>query len=305
MEPSLDYNGERYVPLDSEPIGSGGMGEVWRVYDRQTGATFALKRLWPHLARSKDLDRFRREVVNLQAIQPTPHVVRVVDSLVDQNPPAFVMEYCPDGNLDKWLEGHRSLEDKVRACYELLDALVIVHRQCIHRDIKPSNILVGQDGNLKLADFGLSIAPLADKRVTTSNWASEGFSPPEQRIDMSLVTSAGDLYSMGAVLHYMLTGRDCSSPPSLSCDGIPPVIGVFLRWLLDPDPARRCASAARAADVLQVLLGNLDLPIEDIGSCPACQAPMWLQKERDGLTYDACIDCGHKQYYSQHEIDPR
>lgn len=286
---------ERYAKMDTTPLGSGGMGEVWRVYDNETAAVFVMKQLHSHLARGKDVERFRREMENLSAIR-SPNVVRIVCTLANTDQPAYVMEYCPAGDLDKWLTGSRTLRDKLGAFVQVLDGLVVVHWRCLHRDIKPTNILLGQDGKFKLSDFGLSIAFDDARRVTTSNWYSTGFSPPEQLVDMASVTKAGDLYSMGAVLYYMFAGNVYRQPTDVECALIPHSLRPYLLWLLDSSPTRRCADAGNAADVIEVLIDNLEAT--DISSCPKCNGPMWVNvKHRDEYWHDLCLVCDYEKRY--------
>lgn len=198
-------------------LGEGGMGQVWLVYDPTTGAQFAAKQLHPHLVRPKDIARFQREIENLKALRH-PNIVRFVEASDDPANPGYMMEYCPAGSLDSVV--HETSADSVRATALFLQ--IIAGLKCahdapgtiLHRDIKPGNVLIGADGNAKLSDFGLSVVLDGEqRRVTTSNWVSPGFSPPEQYVDFVSVDQRADVYASGAVFYYLLTGT-CYDPRS-------------------------------------------------------------------------------------------
>lgn len=191
-------------------LGEGGMGEVWLVYDPFRAAQFAAKKLHPHLLRDKDLKRFNREINNLLSLQHQ-NIVRIIDVSKDTNSPGYMMEYCPSGSIKNVLS--ETIKDSSRAVeiyWQIAQGLKFAHNssgRIVHRDIKPENVLLGADGNAKLSDFGLSVAIHGtDERVTTSNWHSPFFSPPEQYRNFADVDQRGDIYSLGATLYYLLTG---------------------------------------------------------------------------------------------------
>ncbi len=183
-------------------LGQGGMGEVWLVVHNESRLPYAAKLINASLARPKDEARFQREIGALRALRH-PNIVRVFDATSEgERPLGYVMEYCPDGDV-----GQRREFDTQQVVTTLTAAVVYLHaRGFIHRDIKPANILFALDGTLRLADFGLVVTDDPGRGiVTTSNWVSEGFAPPEQYVDMSSVDHRADIYSIGAVWYYLLT----------------------------------------------------------------------------------------------------
>src|SRR5262249_18801540 len=114
---------DRFKKLDS--IGRGGMGQVWRAYDNATGAIVALKELRSDLARPKDMSRFLRETRHLKAIQH-PNVIRLVAANSREH--AYAMEYCPSGNLERWVKVKRpSLDQRLEAFSQICAGVRALH----------------------------------------------------------------------------------------------------------------------------------------------------------------------------------
>jgi len=277
-------------------IGVGGMGVIWRAYDTHTGAIVAVKKLHSHLARQKDRVRFVREIEILQSIRH-PNVIRITAVLDSADGLGYAMEYCPDGNLDTWLSQSPATRNILKCFRELVEGVAALHGhelKIAHRDLKPTNVLLGADGRFKISDLGLSLA-LSGKhqRVTTSNWVSEGFSPPEQHRDMASVDRSGDVYSLGAILHYMLTGRDCSTRPQLPSKDIPNAISPVLRWCLMEDSAKRPQTAADVRDILRWALNQTRYRKKHVSleTCQKCGGPSFEVDKGDGVQW-RCMSCG-------------
>lgn len=222
-------------------LGEGGMGEVWLAYDRRTGAQVAAKRLKQDLIRDKDFVRFRREIEILQTA-PHENIVKILDVSGPHEHLGYSLEYCPDGSLDSVIpRTSNNLKEAMSFFWQIVGAVEHLHSQkrpIIHRDIKPSNILLGADGNLKLSDFGLSRYLDETTRVTTSNWYSPGFSPPEQHEDFASADERSDLYSVGCTFFYLLTGtyyRPSTHLKSISDQSV----SFILDSLLQRNPADR------------------------------------------------------------------
>ncbi|MEG4960573.1 MULTISPECIES: serine/threonine-protein kinase [unclassified Microcoleus] len=236
-------------------IGEGGMGEVWLVYDPSRSAQFAVKKIRPTLLRNKDIARFHREIKNLRLLEH-PNIVRIVDSSEDLENPGYMMEYCPDGSIDNLLPETCNNSDRAIDIYwQVASALRFSHNSpgtIVHRDIKPGNILLGADGNAKLSDFGLSIAiDSEDTRVTTSNWHSPYFSPPEQYRNFAGVDKRGDIYSLGATFYYLLTGDYYD--PTIGLSKLQDPLQRFLEMHLAEDRNNRFGSIEDAEDFWQRL----------------------------------------------------
>lgn len=216
-------------------IGRGGMGEVYRAYDRRRDREVALKLLPPELARDDSYrQRFQREAQVAARLQE-PHVIPIHDFGELEGTLFIDMRLVRGSDLRAMIKkaGHlppAQAVDIVRQTGEALDA---AHADgLVHRDVKPENILVLPTGFAYLADFGIASRP-EDARLTTTGSAigSFGYMGPE-RFSSERPGPATDIYSLGCVLHEALTGR-----PPFPSDSIPAVIQSHLNE--QPPPASR------------------------------------------------------------------
>ncbi len=195
-------------------IGQGGMGAVYEAKQRGLGRTVALKLLWaPKRFDAAFEQRFAREG---QALAQLSHdnIVTVHDA--GKSGPYYwlVMEYVDGANLRELLErGRLSPAQALPMVTHICSALEYAHQQgIVHRDIKPENILIGVDGRLKVADFGLA-KMLASDRVEpklTQSFLQLGtphYMAPEQLETPKDVDHRADIYSLGVVLYELLTGE--------------------------------------------------------------------------------------------------
>ncbi|MDX2181901.1 MAG: serine/threonine-protein kinase [Bryobacteraceae bacterium] len=196
-----------------EPIGRGGMGQVWRaerIADFRQQA--ALKIIHAHLATPALIERFRAERQMLAALTH-PHIAQVLDGgSTAEGLPFVAMEYVPGEPLDRYVRGRKAgVEERLDLFAQVCDAVAAAHRSLIvHRDIKPANILVA-GGQTKLLDFGIAkllggepgqaALTLPGERMFTAEYAS-----PEQ-VCGGAITTASDVYSLGAVLYELLADR--------------------------------------------------------------------------------------------------
>ncbi len=196
-----------------EPVGAGGMGKVYRA-ERADGAfemEVAVKLI---AARRPALaDQLARES-RLLARLDHPAITRLVDAgLTDEGEPFLVMEWVEGANLDQWMSHSRpSVEQLLEVFAEVARAVLHAH-QCliVHGDIKPANIRIRQDGQVKLMDFGVAyLVSEAEADEDTPRYAAmtPAFAAPEQRAGEP-VSTRSDIWSLGALLHTMLSG----SPP--------------------------------------------------------------------------------------------
>jgi eukaryotic-like serine/threonine-protein kinase len=196
------------------PIGQGGMGTVW-LADRSDGRfdrRAAVKLLNLGLSGRVE-DRFKREG-SLLARLTHPRIAQLFDAGVSTTGPYLILEYVDGKPVDQYCDEHAlAVDDRVRLFLEILDAVAHAHVNLIvHRDIKPSNVLVGNDGHVKLLDFGIAKL-LGDDPSGEASLTREGgaamtpqFAAPEQ-ITGGVVTTATDVYALGVLLFVMLTGR--------------------------------------------------------------------------------------------------
>ena len=189
-----------------ETLGHGGMASVYLAYDEKLRRRVAVKVLAANLA---DDDAVRRRFLRearLAARLSHPNVVQVYDAGETDQDLFIVMEYVPGTSLAgrEKLSPDEAVQLVLQACAGLQHA----HPAgLVHRDVKPANLLLREDGVLKIADFG--IARTADATHLTQHGTVLGtaaYLAPEQAAGED-VTSAADIYSLGAVLYELLTGR--------------------------------------------------------------------------------------------------
>jgi serine/threonine-protein kinase len=230
------------------PIGHGGMGEVWgaRRSDGRFEGRVALKLLLMPLVARPGRARFQREGEILARLRH-PNIAQLLDAGVTvAGQPYLVLEYVDGAPIDRHCdERGLGVRERIRLFLGVLEAVAHAHAKLVlHRDLKPSNILVDRDGRVKLLDFGVAKL-LEDESAVggeteVTRRAGPAFTPefasPEQRLGEP-VTTASDVYSAGAVLYLLLTGR---RPVELPRNAAPERV----RLALDGEP--RLASAVVA-----------------------------------------------------------
>ena len=245
------------------------MGVVYRVFDSVAGEERALKRIRPE-AKDKPLyvQAFEREYQVLATLDH-PRIIRVFDYGVDEQGPYYTMELLAGHDMR-----HAAPLPYRDACLHLRDvatSLALLHaRRLIHRDLSPGNVRLTRDGRCKLLDFGaLSAFGMSDVVAGTPSIV-----PPEA-FGRAPLDQRTDLYSLGALAYWMLTGRHAyparrledlpvhwrtpPPPPSALAPDIPRELDALVLRLLDSDPLGRPASAA---EVIARLTGIADLPAE-------------------------------------------
>ncbi|WP_329005604.1 protein kinase [Kribbella sp. NBC_00709] len=194
--------GGRY--LLGEPLGSGGMGSVWRAHDQQLDRVVALKRAHPGVD-DPDGRRLRREA-RTGARLHDPHVVTIFDVVADGDEHWLVLEYLPSRSLDELAP--LPPDQVARIGVQIASALQAVHAAgIIHRDLKPANVLVTSDGTAKLADFGISRRLWADATLTDSSTVGTPDHLAPEVANGNEPTTASDVFSLGAVLYTALEGH--------------------------------------------------------------------------------------------------
>lgn len=238
-------------------IGRGGMGVVYEAHrdDQEFDRKVAIKIL-PSWSGADLAERFRRERRVLATLDH-PAIARLVDSgTTDDGALYFVMEFVDGKPIDDWCRDQQlSIADAIALVARVCDALAYAHQHLvIHRDVKPANILVAKDGQPKLLDFGIATLMPADGEtaVNLTRTAQRGFTPgfasPEQ-VRGEPVTTASDVYSLGAVLFLILTGK-----PPYALAGLPPLDA--LRVICEEIPPDM--SAVAAPNRRATLRGDLD-----------------------------------------------
>src|SRR5215831_10635869 len=204
------------------PLGAGGMGEVYRARDTRLDRIVAIKVLPEHLADRADLrERFEREAHTIASLNH-PHICSIYDVGHQNGTDYLVMEYLEGETLAQRLQkGPLTPEHLLQYAIQIADALAKAHRKGItHRDLKPGNIMLTKSG-AKLLDFGLAklkpepvpatvtLTELATERKLTSRGSLLGtlqYMSPEQ-VEGKELDARSDIFSLGAVLYEMVTGR--------------------------------------------------------------------------------------------------
>lgn len=205
-----------------EPLGAGGMGQVYRGRHRKLQQPVAIKVLSPELGWNRTaIRRFEREV-RLASRVSHPNLVTALDAEEQQGRWFLVMELVPGQDLSKLVRqnGPLSVEQAVDCICQVAQGLQSAHDQGIlHRDIKPGNLLLSETGQVKVLDLGLAISlagdsPAPNAEHTTSQITGTGvglgtidYMSPEQAADARQVDERADLYSLGCTLFFLLTGR--------------------------------------------------------------------------------------------------
>ncbi|KNB49137.1 serine/threonine-protein kinase [Streptomyces caatingaensis] len=264
----------RYELVD--PIGRGGVGEVWRVWDRERRCYAAAKLLKQSHAHSLLL-RFVRE----QALRiDHPHVLAPVSWAAIDDRVLFTMEVVRGGSVAHLIGDYGPLPARF-ACDlldQLLAALTAVHAEgVVHRDIKPANLLLEATGtgrpHLRLSDFGCAMRK-GEPRLTETNYVmgTPGYFAPEQMAGEEPDFPA-DLFAVGLVALYVLTGRkpDAEALVGLFLEQgrprppreVPAPLWDVLAGLLAPDPVDRFRTAAEAREALASAAALLPVPDEE------------------------------------------
>lgn len=191
-------------------VGSGGAGQVFRVEHAITGRVEAMKVLLDSRTNSEaPAERFQREI-KLQAKLDHPGIASVHNAFWAKEELVMVMELVGGNSLDRLIAaGPANIEPTLRFGMLSLEALDYAHRQGVtHRDVKPENIMVTPDGRVKLMDFGLA-KETKDPKLTQmgSVVGSVFYISPEQARGSANVDHRTDIYSFGAVLYELVTGR--------------------------------------------------------------------------------------------------
>ena len=191
------------------PVGNGGMAEVFLAHDELLDRDVAVKMLRDQFLGDKELlDQFKREAKSAARLVH-PYIINIYDVASEGDNQYIVMEYVDGVTLKEYMQEHKlSLNAVLEIGVRLADALQHAHSQkIIHCDIKPQNILLDQNMNPKIADFGIAKMVTNQTMVySKSVMGSVHYISPEQASG-GQITASSDVYSLGIVLFEMLTGQ--------------------------------------------------------------------------------------------------
>ena len=240
-------------------IGQGGQAQVFLAEREHDGLRVALKVLDRALRQDPVfLQRFVRDYKLLASVE-SPYVARIYDQGFSGDRPYIAMEFLPSGTLAARIREGLTTRSALRIAGQIAQALSAIHaRGIVHRDLKPANILFRADGRPVLVDFGLARDMKVNSTLTVAGQflATPRYMSPEQCLGLP-IDARSDLYSLGAVLYEMITGRKIydgansaeviamhvNAPPPKLADLLS-VHQPLLDRLLAKEPANRFQSAA-------------------------------------------------------------
>jgi Tol biopolymer transport system component len=281
-------------------LGAGGMGDVYRARDPRLGREVAIKVI-PEIfaADPSRLQRFEQEARAAGQLNH-PNILAVLDVGVDGGAPYIVSELLDGESLRSRLAGGalppRKALDYAR---QIANGLAAAHdRKIVHRDIKPDNLFVTSDGRVKILDFGIAKLTAAsddDARPTIAKTetapgtvvGTASYMSPEQ-VRGEIVDHRSDLFSLGTVLHEMLTGRAAfaretgadtmaavlkEEPAELVAADVPPALARIVSRCLEKSREMRFQSARDLAFALEVLTGT-----GTATAALAAERPRWFRR---------------------------
>jgi serine/threonine protein kinase len=266
-----------------ELVGRGGMSSVWKAQDRLLDRTVAIKVLHEQFTQDDEyVERFRREARSVAQLSH-PNIVTVIDRGEDGGRQYIVFEYVAGRNLKQLIErqGPLPIHDALVFALQMARALGFAHdRGLIHRDVKPQNVLLNDDGQAKMTDFGIARSVDVDGVTITGTvlGTSEYIAPEQargQRVD-----ALTDVYSLGVVLYELLTGgvpfqgenfvavalKHVNAPPPDVLErrpDCPPRVALAIERAMAKRPEDRFQSMDELVSELQSCLADLDPSSEE------------------------------------------
>ena len=247
-------------------IGSGGMGEVYLAQDEKLNRQVALKLVRFGIGGEETARHFRREAQILASLNH-PNIAQLYGAEITPDGFSFlVMEYVEGIRIDKYCNDHRlPINDRLEMFRRVCGAVHYAHqRLIIHRDIKPANVLITEEGQPKLLDFGIAklldpgTSMAGEQTMTFAAAMTPEYASPEQ-VRGETMTTATDVYSLGVILYELLTGQrpyriSSRSPAEIA------------RAITEQEPTRPSTAAARLASTnpqsaicnAKLLRGDLD-----------------------------------------------
>jgi tetratricopeptide (TPR) repeat protein/tRNA A-37 threonylcarbamoyl transferase component Bud32 len=305
--PDRDWILGNYLIL--EKIGRGGMGVIYRARQRHSKRIVALKRVLSYHGDSAEtLERFRREAEAAASLDH-PNILPIYEVGEADGLPFFTMKLATGGSLQQAAAG---LSSDRRSCVRILAkisrAVAYAHREgVLHRDLKPGNVLLDGVGEPLVSDFGLAkwLDTKSDLTRSLAVFGTPGYIAPEQAAgDRADLTPAADVYSLGAILFDLLTGRppflgehalavirQAAEKPAPKLRSVVPAIDRDLETIcakcLERDPHARYRSATDVAEDLESWLEGRSIRARPVS--PPVQ--LWRAARRNPILAGAAVGC--------------
>lgn len=250
----MEYPGYKLLGI----IAEGGMATVYRGVQLSLNRTIAVKVLKPDLIDQSEVKTsFERESLIIAKLHH-PHIIHVIDKGINEdNMPYFVMEFIDGQSLARAIrQGALNFAKKLDILIQVCKALSYAHKNgIIHRDIKPDNILLDQDQDARILDFGIAQFMRKSGQEDNQNQMVMGtlvYMSPEQQTPGAPISFLSDLYSLGVMMYEMFTGKKPLTPfiPAKNLAPIPDELNALIERCLEKDPLKRPASADEIKDTL-------------------------------------------------------
>ena len=291
--------GYDYVSL----LGSGGFADVFLYQQLLPSRKVAIKVLLPDAVNRELIENFRHEANVMAQLSTHPSIVTIYGAAVaPDGRPFLAMEYCPKPNLGvRYRRDRFAVPEVLSLGVQIAGAVETAHRAGIlHRDIKPANILVTAYNRPALTDFGIATSAGAGD---DASGMSIPWSPPEAFQDPPASSPASDVFSLAATLWTLLAGRTPFELPGgsntsvdlidrcqrgdispLARHDVPPRLEAVLASAMDPDPARRYATAVAFGRALQQVEAEMALPVTPLDVLDDALEPDAVDEEDGGAT---------------------
>lgn len=238
-------------------IGNGGMGKVYLAQSIETGKTCAIKQMNITPSNAKFINS---EIDILRKLQH-PAIPTLWDSVIDGESVFIVMDYMQGKELTKYIETYKYIPEPQALLWfkELVGILIYLHSletPIVYRDLKPNNIIVDDQGHLKLIDFGIAAEYAPGEKQNMDMALTRGYAAPEQYARGFIYDVRTDIYSLGATMHYLLTGKNPNVAPYVFApvtrlnSNISLGMESIVQKCLQPNPDDRFVNASKLYEAL-------------------------------------------------------